>query len=57
VPLTFKDLGQASAHNITISPSGGDTIDGLASIKLTNNFQTLTLVPLNDGTNAGWAVE
>lgn len=57
VPLTFKDLGQASAHNITITPAGGETIDGLATIKLTNNFQTLTLVPLNDGTNAGWAVQ
>jgi hypothetical protein len=57
VALTFKDLGQATAHNITITPAGGDTIDGLSTIKLTNNFQTLTLVPLNDGTNTGWVVE
>ncbi len=56
-PLTFKDLGQAAAHNITITPNGAETIDGLASLVLKNNFQSVTLVPFNDGTNAGWAIE
>lgn len=57
VPLTFKDLGQATAHNITITPNGGETVDGAATIKLTNNWQTLTLVPFNDGVNNGWTVQ
>lgn len=54
LPLTFKDLGQASAHNITITPNGAETIDGAANVKLTNNRQELTLVPFNDGVNSGW---
>jgi hypothetical protein len=56
-PLTFKDLGQASTHNITITPAGSDHIDGLTSITLNNNYQAVTLVPFNDGVNSGWSVE
>jgi hypothetical protein len=55
-PLTFKDLGQAAANNITITSTGGDLIDGQPSIKLANNYQSITLVPLNDGISTGWAV-
>lgn len=56
VPLTFKDLGQATANHITLTASGGDTIDGAATYVLNNNFQGVTLVPFNDGTNTGWMV-
>lgn len=53
-PLTFKDLGQATANNITITPNGAELIDGQASVKIINNYAQLTLVPFNDGVNAGW---
>lgn len=57
VPLTFKDLGQATANHITLTPSGGDTIDGSASpYVILSNFGRVTLVPFNDGTNTGWMV-
>lgn len=56
VPLTFKDLGQATAHPITLTASGGDTIDGAATYVLNNNRAYVTLVPFNDGTNTGWMV-
>jgi hypothetical protein len=57
VPLTFKDLGQAAAHNITITPFAGDTIDGAGSFVLNLNRQGVTLVPFNDGTNTGWTIQ
>lgn len=56
VPLTFKDLGQAFAHNITLTASGTDAIEGQPSIRIGNNYQSITLVPLNDGTSTGWSV-
>lgn len=56
VPVTFKDLGQAAAHPITLTASGGDTIDGQATYVLNNNRAYVTLVPFNDGTNTGWMV-
>jgi hypothetical protein len=57
LPVTFKDLGQATANNITITAAGGDTIDGAATHVIRNNFGYVTLVPFNDGTNTGWSVE
>jgi hypothetical protein len=56
VPLTFKDLGQAGIHPITITPNGAETIDGAANFVMTINRQELTLVPFNDGTNTGWFI-
>lgn len=57
LPLTFKDAGgHAAAHNLTITPAGGETIDGLANVVMNTNRQQITLVPYNDGTNAGWAL-
>lgn len=57
LPVTFKDMGQASAHPITITPFAGDTIDGGGAIVLNNDRQSVTLVPYNDGTSTGWAIE
>lgn len=54
--LTFKDLGRAAANNITFTAAGGDTIDGAATYKLTNDFAWVTFTPFNDGTNTGWMV-
>lgn len=54
--LTFKDLGQATANNITLTPNGAEKIDGASSIKITNNYQYVTLEPFNDGVNSGWSV-
>jgi hypothetical protein len=55
--LTFKDLGQASAHPIVITMSGAETADGHPSITINNNRQAVTFVPFNDGVNSGWALE
>jgi len=56
-PVTFKDTGQASAHPIVITANGAETIDGAANYIINNNMQSVTLVPFNDGTNTGWAIE
>lgn len=54
--LIFKDLGQATANNITITPNGAETIDGQASVKIANNYASLTLNPFTDGINSGWFI-
>jgi hypothetical protein len=56
-PVTFKDLGQAAAHPITITTTSPDLIDGLPSFVLSNNYAAITLVPFNDGVNAGWSIQ
>jgi hypothetical protein len=56
-PLTFKDAGgHAAAHNLTITPAVGETIDGQPAAVITTNFGQVILVPYNDGTNTGWAL-
>lgn len=58
VPLTFKDLGQAGANNITITPNGAETIDGVnAPYVIRNNYGWVTLVPVADGVNSGWTIQ
>ncbi len=58
VPLTFKDVtGNLAAHALAITAFAGDTIDGAGEITMNINRQGLTLVPFNDGTNVGWAIQ
>jgi hypothetical protein len=57
LPLIFKDAtGQFAAHPLTITPNGAETIDGLASLTLSTNYQYLMLVPYNDGAGSGWFI-
>lgn len=45
-PIFIVDTGGfATAHPITILPGAGETIDGLASIQITNNYGAVTLMP------------
>lgn len=56
-PLTFKDVSQlngAAFHAQTIAAAAGEKIDGNASVPLNQPGQAITLVPMNDGVNAGW---
>lgn len=56
--VAFKDVGgNFGAHALTITPAGGDTIDGQASLTLGTNRQFISLVPANDGTTTGWFIE
>jgi hypothetical protein len=58
LPVIFKDVGgQFAAHNLTLTPFAGDTIDGLTSVVLNTNYQRLQLRPLNDGVSNGWSIE
>lgn len=60
VPLTFKDATKLAGTTFfpqTIAAAPGEKIDGLASISLSNPGQSITLVPANDGVNAGWMIE
>jgi hypothetical protein len=53
--LTIKDIiGNASAFNITVTPSAGDTIDGGASRVISTNRGYVTVVPRLGHTD--WAV-
>ena len=48
-PYTIKDSGgNAAANNITYTPATG-TIDGAASVKIQQNYDSLTIY--SDGTN------
>lgn len=53
-PLTFKNL--PGSHAQTITRTGSDTFDGVTTLSLAGGG-SLTLVPYNDGVNAGWAIE
>jgi hypothetical protein len=56
--IVFKDSGgQFGAHPLTLTPTGADTIDGLASVTLSTNRQYISLRPYNDGTSIGWFIE
>jgi hypothetical protein len=46
-PITIVDVGgTAAANNITINPASGDTVMGLASIKIATNYGGYTLAPI-----------
>lgn len=52
-PITIGDTGgNATTFNITIVPALGETIMGLASIAITNDYGSFTLVP--DTVTGGW---
>jgi hypothetical protein len=56
--VTFKDVGaNFVAHPLNVTAFAGDTIDGVGGMTLNQNRMAVTLVPFNDGTNIGWAVE
>ena len=53
--FTVKDIsGQASTYNITVTPSGSDTIDGAASATFNENSGAWTL--MSDGVSAWYIV-
>jgi hypothetical protein len=57
VPLTFTDASKnagAVFYAQTIAAAIGEKIDANASIPLNVPGQTITLMPFNDGVNAGW---
>lgn len=58
-PLTFKDVSGtvSGAQTVTLNRTSGDTFDGQTSIVLNVNYQSITLVPANDGTTTGWSIE
>jgi len=55
--IAIKDVGgHFGANNLTVTCSGAEKIDGLASVVLNTNYALLRLYPMNDGVNAGWAI-
>lgn len=58
-PLTFYNVdGTLTAgHKLTLTPAGGETIGGAASVDMTTARALVTLTPMNDGTNTGWALQ
>lgn len=54
--LTIKDaLGVAAAGNtFTITANGSDTIDGAATLPITFNYQSFTLIPVS---STRWAIK
>lgn len=45
--------GDAATNNITITPSGVDTIDGLANVVISTGYGILQIAP---NPNGGWAI-
>jgi hypothetical protein len=55
--ITVKDVsGNASVNNITVVPTGGETIDGQANIVLRANYGSVTIVPFTDGVGVGYFI-
>jgi hypothetical protein len=51
--LIIKDLkGDANLNNITVLASGGETIDGLLGILISQNYQSITLIY----NGSGWSL-
>jgi hypothetical protein len=53
VTIVGNAAGIFSAHNSIIDPNGAETIDGLSTVTLTVDYQTVTLIPLATG---GWVI-
>lgn len=53
LPITVVDIGgHAATHNVTILPFGTETIMGLASVTISNDFGAMSLIP--NLTAGGW---
>lgn len=51
--VLFKDInGDAGAHNITVSFSGGEECDALAMLEITTNYGWFRITPIPGG--GGW---
>ncbi len=50
-PITIVGgaAGIFGTNNSVVTPVGGETISGLASVTLTGNYQSITLFPLSSG--------
>jgi hypothetical protein len=55
--VQFKDVsGMFASHPLTLTPAGGELIDGMASLTLGTAHQRITLTPFNDTVNTGWEI-
>ena len=54
VTIIGNASGIFSTHNSTVTPNGAETIDGLSTVVLNNDYQAITLFPLAAG---GWRVQ
>lgn len=51
----IKDItGSAATNNITVTPNGGDTIDGVSSLAINENYASRVLV--SDGVSAWYVI-
>jgi hypothetical protein len=56
--LVLKDVaGNFGTNGLVLTLSGVETIDGLTTITLATNYQSLRLRPRNDGTGTGWSID
>jgi len=56
-PITIKDdLGNAAVKPITIATEEGVTIDGVDELQITQNFGSITVLPVTEAGSAGWRV-
>ena len=54
-PLILKALAGVASNTVTVNrTSAPDTFDSLTSFTMTTPYQTVILVPANDGVNSGW---